>query len=319
MADDPYSVLGVARTASDEEIRRAYRKLAKQHHPDLNPNNTQAAERFKKITAANDIVGDPEKRKQFDRGEIDAKGEQRRPQWRTHAGAGRAGAGMGNAGGSAGAGAGGGAGAGFEGGFGFSDVFSDLFGEGGPMGRHARGGGFATRGQDVRYTLEVEFLEAVAGAKKRVTLPQGGVLDLAVPEGVADGQVLRLKGKGGASPAGGEPGDALVEISIRPHAKFKREGNDILIDVPISIDEAVLGAKIEVPTITGRVAVSVPKATSSGRVLRLKGKGVRNPQTGTVGDQLVSLRIVLPDPVDEGLAYFLSEWRQKHRYDPGRD
>lgn len=311
MAEDPYSVLGVARTATDEEIRRAYRKLAKQHHPDLNPNNSAAAERFKKVSAANDIVGDPEKRKLFDRGEIDATGEQRRPQWRTHAGAGRAGprGGMGGMGGG---------GPGFEGGFGFSDVFSDLFGDGGPSGRHPRGGGFPVKGPDVRYTLEVDFLEAVTGAKKRVTLPQGGVLDLTVPEGVSDGQVLRLKGKGGASPAGGEAGDALIEIAVKPHARFKRDGQDILIDVPITIDEAVLGAKIEVPTITGRVAVAVPKATSSGRVLRLKGKGVKNTATGASGDQLVTLRIVLPETVDDDLAYFLSEWRQKHAYDPGR-
>lgn len=311
MADDPYSVLGVARTASDDEIRRAYRRLAKENHPDLNPDNTAAVERFKRINAANDIVGDPEKRKLFDRGEIDAKGEQRRPQWRTHAGA--AGRG-GNRGGM-----GGGAGPGFDAGFGFSDVFSDLFGDGGPGGRHPRGGGFPLKGQDVRYTLEVEFLEAVTGAKKRVTLPQGGALDLSVPEGVQDGQVLRLKGKGGPSPAGGEAGDALIEVSVKPHTRFKRDGQDILIDVPITIDEAVLGAKIEVPTVTGRVAVTVPKATSSGRVLRLKGKGVRNATTGASGDQLVTLRIVLPENVDEGLAYFLSEWRQKHAYDPGRD
>jgi DnaJ-class molecular chaperone len=174
------------------------------------------------------------------------------------------------------------------------------------------------RGQDLRYTLEVDLLEAVAGAKKRVTLPDGGVLDLAVPEGVNDGQVLRLKGKGQPGPRGGEAGDALVEIKVRGHAHFKRVGDDILHDLAISIDEAVLGAKIEVPTATGRVQLTLPKGTSSGRVFRLKGKGVANRITGTSGDQLVTVSIVLPEAIDDGLAYFLSEWRQKNAYDPRR-
>lgn len=309
MAEDPYSVLGVARSASDDDIRKAYRRLAKQFHPDLNPGNSQAAERFKRISAANDIVGDPDKRKRYDRGEIDAAGEPRRPQW--HAGA---------HGGAHGAGAGG---RGFEG---FSDIFSDIFGDRrGPFGGAGAGagaarggrGGFSARGQDVRYTLEVDFLEAAAGEKKRVTMPDGGVLDITVPAGVADGQVLRLRGKGQPGVAGAEPGDALIEIKVRPHALFKRQGSDIAIEVPITIDEAVLGAKIEVPTVTGRVALTIPKATSSGRVFRLKGKGLKGAG-GAVGDELVTVRIVLPETVDEGLAYFLAEWRQKHGYDPGR-
>jgi DnaJ-class molecular chaperone len=170
----------------------------------------------------------------------------------------------------------------------------------------------------VRYTLEVDFLEAANGAKKRVTMPDGGVLDLSVPEGVADGQVLRLKGKGSAGPRGSEAGDALVEIKVRPHPQFKRAGDDITLDLPITIDEAVLGAKIEVPTLSGRVQLTVPKATSSGRVFRLKGKGVRNTTAGHTGDQLVTVRVVLPDTIDDKLSYFMSEWRQSHRYNPGR-
>ncbi|KAB2910564.1 MAG: J domain-containing protein, partial [Hyphomicrobiaceae bacterium] len=166
--------------------------------------------------------------------------------------------------------------------------------------------------------LEVDFLEAATGTKKRVTMPEGGVLDLTVPEGVADGQVLRLKGKGGPGLRGSEPGDALIEIKVRPHPQFKRVGDDILLDLPITIDEAVLGDKVEVPTISGRVQLNMPKGTSSGRVFRLKGKGVRNAATGAVGDQLVTVRIVLPGSVDSELAYFMSEWRQKHRYNPGR-
>jgi DnaJ-class molecular chaperone len=298
MAEDPYKVLGVARDATDEEVRRAYRKLAKQLHPDLNPSNRAAAEeRFKRVSAAYEIVGDPEKRRQYDRGEIDASGEQRRGFHRAHAGAGP-----------------------FAGrrpadDFGFGDIFSDLFGA--ARGR-ASAGGFGTQGRDVRYTLDVDFLEAATGVKKRVTMPDGGVLDLAVPEGVADGQILRLKGKGAPGLRGGLAGDALIEIKVKPHPNFKRVGEDIEYDLPITIDEAVLGAKIEVPTISGRVQLTIPKGASSGRVFRLKGKGVRNTSNGRTGDQLVMVRIVLPDRIDDKLSYFLSEWRQSNRYNPGR-
>jgi DnaJ-class molecular chaperone len=297
MAEDPYKVLGVPREAGEEEIRRAYRKLAKQLHPDLNPSNRATAEeRFKKVSAAYDIVGDPEKRGQYDRGEIDANGEQRRGFQRGGPFTGRAGRRPSDD-------------------FGFGDIFSDLFG--GMRGR-ADGGGFGAAGRDVRYTLEVDFLEAAAGVKKRVTMPDGGVLDLAVPEGVADGQVLRLKGKGSPGQRGAAPGDALVEIKVRAHASFKRIGDDIEFDLPITIDEAVLGAKIEVPTVTGRVQLTIPKGSSSGRTFRLKGKGVRNVGSGHTGDQLVRVRIVLPERIDDKLSYFLSEWRQSNRYNPGR-
>ena len=260
MAEDPYKVLGVARDAPDEEIRRAYRKLAKELHPDLNPSNRATAEeRFKKVSAAYDIIGDPEKRKQYDRGEIDANGEPRRGFHRTHS---RGGPFGGRAGGAARRGL---------------RLRRHLLRSvrRGRRGGEA-GGPFAARGRDVRYTLEVDFLEAATGAKKRVTMPDGGVLDLTVPEGVADGQMLRLKGKGSPGPRGSEAGDALVEIRVRPHPHFKRVGDDIVLELPITIDEAVLGAKIEVPTVSGRVQLTIPKGTSSGRVFRLKGKGVRN-------------------------------------------
>jgi len=175
------------------------------------------------------------------------------------------------------------------------------------------------RGADVRYTLEVDFIESVKGAKKRVTLPEGGVLDLSVPEGVIDGQVLRLRGKGAASPSGGPNGDALVEIKVRAHPLFTRQDFDIHSEIPITLDEAVLGGKIEVSTIGGRVQLSLPAGTSSGRVFRLKGKGIANKRSsGETGDHLVKVRIVLPGEGDEKLAEFMQKWRENNRYDPGR-
>lgn len=291
MADDPYSVLGVARTASDEEIRQAFRNLAKRLHPDVNPHDASAGERFRRASAAYEILGDPAKRQAYDRGEIDAAGEPRRAY--QHAGGSRGG--------------------GPE--FGFGDIFSDLFNQSGGRGP---GAGFSLRGQDMRYTLDVDFLEAVLGTRKRVTMPEGGQLDLNVPEGVVDGQILRLKGKGSPGIRGGEPGDALVEIRVRPHPRFKRDGDDILADVPITLDEAVLGGKIEVETVSGRVSLTLPKGTGSGRAFRMKGKGARNTATGAYGDQIVTVRIVLPETIDDSLAYFLTEWRKKHAYDPGR-
>jgi DnaJ-class molecular chaperone len=299
MADDPYTELNVPRGASDDDVRRAYRKLAKEFHPDLNPDNRAASEaRIKTVNAAFAILGDAEKRRQFDAGLIDGNGEPRQRTQRTYAGAGRAGPGAGTE----------------E--FGFGDIFSDLFGRGRGAGPGPGAGGF--RGPDVRYTLEVDFLEAVNGAKKRVTMPGGGALDMSVPEGVADGQVLRLKGKGGESPRGGESGDALVEIKVRPHAEFRRTGDDILSTVPVTIDEAVLGGKIEVATIHGRVALTIPKGTSSGRAFRMKGRGVRSAPGQAPGDQIVTIAIVMPEEIDEKLAYFMAEWRRAHAYDPGR-
>ena len=297
MADDPYIMLGVGKSATQEEITRAFRNLAKELHPDVNPNNKAATERFKRVSAANELLSDSDKRRKYDRGEIDASGEPRRA-YQPHnapygAGARRPAGAYGPATDDSH----------------FGDIFDGLFGS---RGRPTA----PLRGQDLRYTLEVDLLEAVTGTKKRVTLPDGGVLDLNVPEGVEDGQVLRLKGKGAGAMRGIEPGDALVEIRVRTHPDFKRVGDDLAMELPISLDEAVLGAKIEVATATGRVQLTIPKGTSSGRVFRLKGKGVANRATGNVGDQLVTLRIELPEKIDDGLAYFLSEWRQKNGYDP---
>lgn len=308
MAKDPYQVLGVSRSATAEEIRRAYRKLAKENHPDLNPQNRlQAEEKLKDINGAFSLLEDETKRRQFDAGLIDANGE---PVHRYQ-----------SRGGAHGAGAG--AHANFGGGaeFGFGDIFSEIFGRGGAgAGAGAGFGGAHTRakGQDVRYTLDVDFLEAALGAKRRVTLPDGGALDLTVPEGIEDGQTLRLKGKGKAGFGGGPAGDALVEIKVRAHPSFTRQGDDVRATVPISIDEAVIGGKIEVPTISGRVSLTIPKGTSSGRAFRLKGKGIK-AQGGAHGDHIVTVQIMLPDQVDDKLAYFMNEWRRNHAYNPRKD
>jgi DnaJ-class molecular chaperone len=305
MAEDLYSILGVAKTASAEDITKAYRKLAKKLHPDLNPGDKAAEETFKEITAAYDILGDAEKRGRYDRGEIDASGQERPQQryYREYAG-GEDGARYRST-------------AGFEDIGAFSDLFGDLFGERGGMRGAGRGGArFSMRGSDAQYRLEVDFLDAVNGTKTRITLPEGGTLDVTIPPGVTDGQVLRLKGKGNPGIGEGEPGDALIEIHVRPHPVFAREGNDILVEVPITFDEAVLGGKIEVPTIGGRVFATVPPGSNTGQTLRLKGRGIKTK--GGTGDQLVKLSIVLPERIDDDLKHFAESWREAHRYDPRR-
>ncbi len=304
MADDPYSILGVAKTASAEDITKAYRKLAKKLHPDLNPGDKAAEEKFKTITGAYDIVGDEEKRGRYDRGEIDASGQEKPQQryYREYAG-GEDGARYRSA-------------AGFEDIGGFSDLFGDLFGRGGGAG--GRGGArFSMRGQDAQYRLDVDFLDAVNGTKTRITLPDGATLDVTIPAGVSDGQVLRLKGKGHPGMGEGESGDALVEVAVRPHAVFKREGDDIVVEVPITFDEAVLGGKVEVPTIGGRVFATVPPGSNTGQTLRLKGRGIKS-RSGAAGDQLVRLNVIMPDRIDDELKSFAEKWRASHAYDPRR-
>ncbi len=303
MAEDLYSVLSVPKTASAEDITKAYRKLAKKLHPDLNPGDKAAEEKFKKVTAAYDILGDAEKRGRYDRGEIDASGQETPQQryYREYAG-GEDGARYRST-------------AGFEDIGAFSDLFGDLFGERGGM-RGGRGARFSMRGSDAQYRLDVDFLDAVNGTKTRTTLPDGGTLDVTIPPGVADGQVLRLRGKGNPGIGEGEPGDALIEIHVRPHPVFKREGNDIVLEVPITFDEAVLGGKVEVPTIGGRVFATVPPGSNTGQTLRLKGRGIKTK--GSAGDQLVKLSIILPDRIDDDLKRFAETWREAHRYDPRR-
>jgi len=301
VSDDPYAVLGVAKTASQEEIRKAYRKLAKQLHPDLRPGDKSAEDRFKKVSAAYAVVGDEAQRARFDRGEIDASGAERPPQqefYRQYAGGDQGQRYQSSAG--------------FEDLGDLGDVFADLFqrraaGAGGPRG--------PAPGGDLLYNLEVDFLDAVNGAKRRLNLPDGSTIDLNIPAGTEDGSVLRLKGKGRPGREGGPPGDALVEIAVRPHPVFKREGRDIVLELPITVDEALLGGKVEVPTVSGRVHLNLPKGSSSGDTLRMKGKGVHG-RGSPDGDQRVVLKIVSPPSVDEELQKFMSEWRERHRYDP---
>lgn len=302
MSDNPYKTLGVAPDASQAEIKAAYRKLAKSLHPDLHPGDKSKEARFQAVTAANDIIGDPEKRKRFDAGEIDASGQERaeRRYYRDYADAdprGRyaSGAGYGD----------------FED---LSGVFSDLFGARAQAGT-GRAQGFAARGADLRYHLDVDFMDAVQGARRTVPLPDGSVIDLTIPAGVRDGQTLRLRGKGQPGLGGGPAGDALVEISVHPHPVFTRDGNDIEVELPISIDEAVLGGKVEVPTLSGRVSMTIPEGASSGQRLRLKGQGVR-PAKGPAGDQYVRLKIVTPTVIDQEMEAIAQRWRDHVTEDP---
>ncbi len=295
MARDPYDVLGVAKTASADDIKKAYRKLVKQLHPDLHPGDQKVADRFKDVASAYDIVGDAEKRAKFDKGEIDAAGQERPQQryYREYADEGGA-QHYQSSGGFADFGA-------------YSDLFADFF-AGGGANRDARG-------RNVHYQLDVDFVTAATGGQQRITLPEGKQLGVTIPEGIGDGQTIRLKGLGhpgrGAAPAG----DALIEINVRPHPAFERKGDDVVSELAIGIDEAVLGAKVETPTITGRLIVTIPKGASSGQTLRLKGKGIKG-KGGTNGDHLIRLKIVMPKTIDGELEAFMQSWREKHTYDP---
>ena len=306
MAKDPYSILGVKKDATDTEIQKAFRRLAKKSHPDLFPGDKKAEDRFKELNAANDILGDPAKRARFDRGEIDAAGAE----VRQNPFAGGRGGFRGHPGGGPGAqGPGGGQGFAFED---LSDLFGGMFrgGQGGPGG--GRGGNpFADAAtEDARFSLDVDFADAATGAKRRVTLPGGKSLDITIPAGISDGQSIRLKGQGTAG------GDALVEVKIKPHTMFKREGRDIHVEVPISLGEAVMGGKVEVPTVHGPVTITAPQNANSGTRLRLKGKGVAATKRDPAGDQYVTLKLMLPKTPDPDLEEFVKAWAAKKPYNP---
>jgi DnaJ-class molecular chaperone len=299
-ARNPYEVLGVKKEATADEIRTAYRALAKKHHPDLNPGNKAAEARFKEISAAYDLLSDAEKRARFDRGEIDESGNEkpRAYAYQDFAEGAPGAKYRSNAEGMSPED--------------LDDLFS-FFGRGGFGQGAARGEGATIhmRGGDRQYALTVDFLDAVNGAKQRLELAPGKSLDVTIPAGVRDGQILRLAGQGAPGLGGGPAGDALIEIRVAPHALFRREGGDILLDLPVTLSEAVLGGRITVPTPSGTVTMTVPPHSNTGTVLRLRGKGVAGK-----GDELVTLKIVLPSGSDAELEGFVKDWAAKHPYDP---
>lgn len=295
MAGDPYKELGVARGASQEEIKKAFRKLAKDLHPDKNPGDKAAEDRFKRITSAFDLLGDAEKRAKFDRGEIDADG---REQFRGFGGPQGSGSGFGSR-------------AGFEN-IDLDDILGGMFGGGARPGR----GGFSTRGPDVRATLEISLEDSISGATRRIQFSDGRTLDVAIPKGAGDGQVIRLKGQG-APGRGGESGDALIELRIAPHPLYARDGADLTMDLPVPLADAILGGKIPVNTPEGTVSMTIPKGSNSGRVLRLKGRGAH--AGGRRGDLLARLMIVLPENEEPELVKWANGTRDRGPIRPFRD
>ncbi|WP_293794775.1 J domain-containing protein [uncultured Bosea sp.] len=292
---NPYEVLGVAATASAAEIQSAYRKLAKKLHPDLNPGDKAAEEKFKEVAAAYDLLSDADKRKRFDAGEIDESGAER-PQhhyYRDYATSDQ--------------------GDRYADASGFSDFMDqdDAFAE---LLRRSQQARANRRGQDLHYHLAVDLVDSITGATKRLTLPDGGTIDVKIPAGLVDGQTLRLKGKGAPGSGKGGPGDALIEVEVRPDRRFTRDGDDITLELPISLTEAVLGGQVRVPTPTGDVTMSVPKGSNTGTKLRLRGRGVPRREGGQ-GDQFVQLKVVLPKSPDPELESFVSGWKDKD-YDP---
>ncbi len=292
MAQDPYAELGVSKGASQEDVRKAFRKLAKDLHPDRNPGDSAAEERFKRVSAAFDIVGDPEKRAKYDRGEIDADGRDAPPQ--------------GYRGGGSPFGAGGGAA--FEGAD-LEDILGGMF-----SGRGRGGRGFAMKGSDVQARMDVDLEETISGATRRVTFGDGRMLDVTIPKGATDGQVLRLRGQGYPGRGGGPAGDALIELAVRPHPTFRQDGADLHMDLAVSVPDAVLGAKVEAPTPEGAVTLTVPRHANAGTLLRLKGRGAFDPVTGRRGNLIAHVVLTLPEKVDAELERFAEAWRKERPY-----
>lgn len=307
MSNDPYEALGLTKAATADDVKKAYRKLVRTSHPDLHPDDAGAEARFKSISAAYEILKDPETRARYDAGEIDGLGAERpqRQYYRDFADA------PNNA---------------YQQGRGFgtdadpADIFAEILrNRTRSSGAEFADRGFSAHGPDMRYTLEVPFLDAARGAETRITLPDGQSLAVKIPQGTEDGQTLRLRGKGAPGMGGGAAGDALITVHVRPHPVFRREGDDILLTLPITIDEAILGGKVTAPTIDGPVGLTIPSGASSGQVLRLRARGVPRAGSKIKGDQRVELKIVAPPDVDVGLREFLAEWRKTHAYDPRAD
>ena len=325
---DPYEVLGVTRHAGAAEIKAAFRRLAKKLHPDANKHDPKAASRFAELNAAYEIVGDADKRKAFDRGEIDAEGKPRFQGFEgfgSHPGAGAAG-GFGPESvfetfsfGPDGARSSRGSGRGFAG---FEDILKDVFGARGGAGRGARSGfqfeqdDVTAAGRDIAAALSITLPEAAKGVKKRLQLPTGKEVEVKLPAGLDNGQQIRLKGQGLAG-ASGRAGDLLITVTVEPHPLFQREGADLRLDLPVTLYEAVLGAKVRVPTLDGAVELAIPPGTNAGRIFRLRGKGF--PAKTQKGDLLTTIRIVLPEGHDSELAAFMRKWRDAKPYDPRRD
>jgi DnaJ-class molecular chaperone len=307
MSNDPYEILGLTKAATADEIKKAYRKLVRTCHPDLHPDDAGAEARFKTFNGAYEILKDPETRARFDAGKIDGLGAERPPRqyYRDFSDA------SDNT---------------YQKGRGFgpdvdpADIFADILRNGGRSGRGDYGErGFAARGADTRYSLNVAFLDAAKGSETRITLPDGQSLAVKIPQGTEDGQTLRLRGKGAPGYGDGPAGDALITVLVGSHSEFRREGDDILLTLPITIDEAVLGGKVTTPTIDGPVGLTIPAGANSGQVLRLRGRGIAHAKRKTKGDQRVELKIVTPPEIDEGLRDFLTEWRKTHSFDPRVD
>ncbi|MDA9506440.1 molecular chaperone DnaJ [Bradyrhizobium sp. CCBAU 11386] len=300
---DPYETLGITRSATDKEIKTAFKKLARKFHPDLHPSDKEAEAKFKAISAANDLLKDKEKRRRFDAGEIDVSGAERPqerffrdfadgPAYTSHA-----------------------ARDGFDSNEDLEEFLAKAFAGRGQRSERA----FRARGQDVSYVLPVAFVDAASGATRTITLPDGKTLEVTVPEGAEDRQMLRLKDQGMPGYGGGPPGDAYVELHIQPHPFFHRKDDNIHVEIPVTLREAVLGGRIEVPTITQPVAVTVPKGSNSGTTLRLRERGIRNRKTGQRGHQLITLRVILPTAEEPELVEFLQAWRPKNPQDPRKD
>ena len=304
---DPYQILGVSRAANADDIKRAFRRLAKELHPDLNPNHTSLDLSFKEVSSAYEILSDPGRRARYDRGEIDAAGNERPETQRA------------------------------RGGRWYSkpaekhppDTDAGLFSDFSTRKRSPRPNGETTdpphqetdgrpRGSDVTYSLTIPFLEAALGTRRRIALTSGKSLDVVIPPGTDDQQKLRLKGQGLAAAGGGPPGDAIIEVWVEPHPFFSRKGTDIHLDVPVTIREAILGASIRVPTVGGSVSLRIPPHSNTDTVLRLKGKGILNQSTRGIGDQYVKLKVVLPEFPDQELTRLVKSWSQSMQHNPRR-
>jgi DnaJ-class molecular chaperone len=299
---DPYEALGVERSATDKDIKEAFKKLARKYHPDLHPGDKEAEARFKDISAAHDLLKDEEKRRRFDAGEIDASGAERPqyrfyrdyadgPAWSSHAA---------------------------EDGFASNEELEEFLARA-FSGRARQRGPVRARGQDVSYVLPVSFLDAANGATRTITIPDGKTLQVKIPEGADDRQMLRLKGQGMPGFDGGPPGDAYVELHVEPHAFFDRKDDNIHVEVPVTLKEAVLGGQIRVPTVGGPVSVTVPKGSNTGTTLRLRDRGIRNRKSGQRGHQMIRLKVVLPEAEEPELAAFLDTWQPKTRQDPRKE